>query len=89
VQPSAPESVRTFSPARFIDAKDLGDGDPARTVTDHVMAHHTDLWALKLSDWDSEYEYRFVGSSAVSFFLSWVSESQPAGYPLPRRNDFL
>ncbi len=49
------------SPARLIDAKDLGDRDPARMLTDHVMAHHTDLWALKLSDWDSEYEYRFVG----------------------------
>jgi hypothetical protein len=48
------------SPARLIDAKDLGDRDPARMLTDHVMAHHTDLWALKLSDWDSEYEYRFV-----------------------------
>ena len=49
------------SPARS-HAKDLGDRDPARMLTDlDVMAHHTDLWALKLSDSDSEYEYRFVG----------------------------
>jgi hypothetical protein len=49
------------SQARLIDAKDLGNRDPARMLTDHVMAHHKDLWALKLSDWDSEYEYCVVG----------------------------
>ena len=48
------------SPARLIDASELADGDPAGLLASHVMRHHEDLWALKLSDWDSEYEYRFV-----------------------------
>jgi hypothetical protein len=49
------------SPARLIDAGELGEEDPAMMLTRHIMAHHHDLWALKLSDWDSEYEFRFVG----------------------------
>src|SRR5258708_36332139 len=48
------------SPARLIDAGRLTDGDPAALLTKHITSHHEDLWSLKLSDWDSEYEYRFV-----------------------------
>lgn len=48
------------SAARLIDPTALENADAARLLTDHVMSHHHDLWALKLSDWDTEYEYRFV-----------------------------
>lgn len=48
------------SPARLIDAGRLTAGDPAALLTKHITSHHEDLWSLKLSDWDSEYEYRFV-----------------------------
>jgi hypothetical protein len=63
------------SPARLIDASTLAEGDPAMLLTRHVMRHHEHLWALKLSDWDSEYEYRFVA------FMPAASLNEPIHVP--------
>jgi hypothetical protein len=63
------------SPARLIDAKGITDLGAETSLTKHVSEHHEDLWFLKLSDWDSEYEYRFL------VFAPTVPKDDPIDVP--------
>jgi hypothetical protein len=48
------------SEGRLIDADGLTEDTAADVLTAHLMEHHEDFWFSKLSDWETEYEYRFV-----------------------------
>jgi len=48
------------SDARVLNANDLTEDTAAAVLTRHVVEHHHDFWFLKLLDWETEYEYRFV-----------------------------
>jgi hypothetical protein len=40
-----------------------------------VLAHHREFWFLKVLDWDTEYEYRFV------VFAPTIAEDEPIDVP--------
>jgi len=63
------------SPARLIDPKRITALGAEASLTKHVSEHHEDLWFLKLSDWDSEYEYRFL------VFAPTVARDEPIDVP--------
>jgi Protein of unknown function (DUF2971) len=63
------------SPARLIDPKRITELGAETSLTKHVLEHHEDLWFLKLSDWDSEYEYRFL------VFAPTVARDEPIDVP--------
>lgn len=48
------------SDGRLIDADRLTDETAARVLTDHLLKHDQDFFFLKLLDWETEYEYRFI-----------------------------
>jgi hypothetical protein len=63
------------SDARLIDPSELSEENAARVLTDHVLSHHREFWFLKVLDWDTEYEYRFV------VFAPAVAEDEPIDVP--------
>lgn len=48
------------SPGRVLDGHDLAEDTAADLITKHVIEHEDHFWFMKLMDWETEYEYRFV-----------------------------
>lgn len=48
------------SEARWLDGDGLTESNMLPALTAHIVRHHHAFWFLKLCDWETEFEYRFV-----------------------------
>jgi hypothetical protein len=63
------------SDARLLDGDQLREETAVEALTKHIVRHNRDFWFLKLLDWETEYEYRFV------LFNPTVPSDQPIDIP--------